>query len=106
LGEADVVRHKSQREGAGKGDGRRKLPGKKVDHGDREDSRDQRNDTEIPFRFCKGIKLMGKNKKKGRVKVCRVLFIEFYLAIEIIPRIIKRINFIPPERFLIKSVKS
>jgi hypothetical protein len=54
-----MIDHKGQRESAGKGDGRRKLSGKKVDHGNGEDSRDQRNDTKIPFWFCKGIKLMG-----------------------------------------------
>jgi hypothetical protein len=76
LGEADVVGHKSQGKNARKGDGRRKLSGKNVDHRNGKDSKDQRNNTEIPFRFWKGIKLMGENIKKRRVKVCWVLFIE------------------------------
>jgi len=49
---------------------------------------------------------MGENIKKWRVKECRVLFIEFYLAVEIVPRIIKSIDFIYPEGFLVKGVKS
>jgi len=77
LGEADVVRHKSQGKGDGKGDGRRKLSGKKVDHGDGDGSKNQRNDTEILFWFCKGIKLMGEDEEKGRMKEGWVLFIEF-----------------------------
>ncbi len=72
-----MVRHKSQGKGTGKSDGRRKLPSKEVDHGDRKGTKNQRNDTEIPFCFCKGIKkLMGEDEEKGRMKVCRVLFIK------------------------------
>jgi hypothetical protein len=77
LGEADVVGHKSETKGRRESKIRRKLSGKKVDHGDGEGSKDQRNDTEIPFGFCKGIKLMGENEEKGRMKEDWVLFIEF-----------------------------
>ena len=72
-----MVRHKSQGKGAGKGDIRRELSGKKIDHGNGKGSKDQRNDTEIPFGFCKGIEVMGENKKKGRMEEGWVLFIEF-----------------------------
>jgi hypothetical protein len=48
---------------------------------------------------------MGENKKEGRMEESRVLLIEFYLAIEIISRIIKSIDFIYPERFFAKGVK-
>jgi hypothetical protein len=72
-----MVGHEGQREGAGKGDGKRKLPGKYVDHRNGKGSKDQRNDTEIPFWFCKGKQLMGQNKKKRRMKEGWVLFIEF-----------------------------
>jgi hypothetical protein len=40
LRKADMVGHEGQREGTGKGDGRRKLSGKKVDHGNGKGSKD------------------------------------------------------------------
>ena len=49
---------------------------------------------------------MGENEKKGWVKVSRFLFVEFYLALKIISRIVERMDLINPQRFLIKSVKS
>jgi hypothetical protein len=85
LGEADMIRHKSQRECARKSDERRELFSKEIDHRYREYSSDQRNDSQIPFWFLKWEENMGEYKKKGRVKVCRVLFIEFYLAGKVIP---------------------
>jgi hypothetical protein len=101
-----MVGHEGQREGAGKGDGRRKLPRKEIDHRDGEGSKDQRNDTEIPFRFCKGIKLMGDNKKKRRMEEGWVLFIEFYLILETIPRILEGMDFVNPKGFLVEGVES
>jgi len=49
---------------------------------------------------------MGKNKKERGLEESWVLFIEFNLAGEIIPRIIEGVNFIHPEGFLVKGVKS
>ena len=91
-----MIGHEGQREGAGKGDGRRKLSGKKVDHGNGNGPKDQRNDTEIPFWFCKGIKLMSEDEEKGRMKKSWVLFIEFYLTFEIISGIIEGMDFVNP----------
>jgi len=48
---------------------------------------------------------MRKDKKQGRVKVGWILFIKFYLAFEIVPRIIECMDFIDPEGFLIEGVK-
>jgi len=49
---------------------------------------------------------VGQYEKQGRVKVGWVFFIEFYLAFEIIPRIIKCVDFIHPEGSLIKCMQS
>jgi hypothetical protein len=72
-----VVCHKCEGKGAGKGDGQGKRSGEEINYGDGEGSKDQRNDTKIPFWFCKGKKMMGENEEKGRMKEGWVLFIEF-----------------------------
>jgi len=40
LGETDVIGHEGKRKGAGKGNERRKLPCKEIDHGDGKGSED------------------------------------------------------------------
>jgi len=82
------------------------LPCKKIDHGDGKSSEDQGDDSEVPFGLGERMELMGENKEKGRVEIRWILLIKFYLASEIIPRIIEGVDFIDPERFLIKGVKS
>ncbi len=49
---------------------------------------------------------MGENKKEGGVEESRVLFIEFYLAIEIISGIIESVDLVYPQGFLVKGIKS
>jgi hypothetical protein len=105
LRQADVVGHKTQRESAGKSDGNRKLSCKQVNHGDGKGSEDQWDDPEVSFGLGKGIELMGQNKEKGRMKIRRVLLIKFYLPSKIISRVIEGVDFIYPERFLVKCVK-
>jgi hypothetical protein len=105
LGEADVVGHEGQRKGTGKGDERRKLSCKQIDHGDGEDSEDQGDNPEVSFGFGERIELVGENEEKGRVKIRRILFIEFYLAFEVVSGVIEGMDFVHPERFLIESVE-
>ena len=85
---------------------RRKLPGKEIDHWDRENSEDQGNDAQIPFWFCKGIKLMGKDEEKGRMEKGWIFCVEFYLALDIVPRIVKGIYLIHPQRFMVEGIES
>jgi len=82
------------------------LSCKKIDHWDGKSSEDQGDDSEVPFGLGERMELMGENKEKGRVEIRWILLIKFYLASEIIPRIIEGVDFIDPERFLIKGVKS
>jgi hypothetical protein len=77
----------------------------KIDHGDGKSPEDQGDDSKVSFRPGERIELMGENKKKGRVKIRWVLLIKLYLASEIISRVIECVDFIYPERFLIKGVK-
>lgn len=100
-----MIGHKGQREGAGESDERRELPCKEIDHRDGESSEDQGDDSKVPFGLGERNELMRENKEKGRMKIRWVLLIKSYLISEIIPRIIERMDFIYPERFLIKSVK-
>lgn len=100
-----MIGHKGQREGAGESDERRELPCKEIDHRDGKCSEDQWDDSEISFGLGERIELMGENKEKGRVKIRRILLIKVKLTSETIPRIIERMDFIYPERFLIKAVK-
>jgi hypothetical protein len=106
LGEADVVGHEGQRKGTGKGDERRKLSGKQIDHGDGEDSEDQGDDPEVSFGLGERIELVGENEKKGRMKIGWILFIEFYLAFEVISGVVEGMDFVQPEGLLIESVES
>jgi hypothetical protein len=106
LGKTDVVGHKGQRHGAWKGDERRKLSCKQVNHGDGKGSEDQRDDPKVSFGLGERIQLMGENKKEGRMEIRRILLIKLYLASEIISRIVECVDFINPERFLVKGVKS
>lgn len=48
---------------------------------------------------------MGKDKKEGRVEEGWVLFEKFYLSFEIIPGIIKGMDFIHPEGLFIKGIE-
>ena len=48
---------------------------------------------------------MGENKEKRRLKVSRIFFVKFELALKIVSRFIKGMNFIYPERFFVKSIK-
>jgi len=106
LREADVVSHEGQREGAGKGDERRKLSRKEIDQGDREGSEDQRDDSEIPFGFGERIELVGENKEEGRVEISRSLFIKLYLAFKVISGVIEGMDFVHPEGFLVEGIES
>ena len=49
---------------------------------------------------------MGEYKKQRRVKVAWVFFIEFYLTLQIISGVVKRMEFVHPEGSLIKCMKS
>jgi hypothetical protein len=82
------------------------LSCKQIDHGDGEDSEDQGDNPEVSFGFGERIELVGENEEKGRVKIRRILFIEFYLAFEVVSGVIEGMDFVHPERFLIKSVES
>jgi hypothetical protein len=49
---------------------------------------------------------MRQHKKQGRVEISGILLIIIYLPFKVIPRIVERMDFINPERSLIKGVKS
>ena len=82
--ETDVVGHEGQREGAGKGNVRRKLSCKEIDHEYRKGSKNQRDNAEVSFGFWERIELMGEDEKERRMEEGWVLFIKFYLTLEII----------------------
>ena len=48
---------------------------------------------------------MGENKKEGRVKISWIFFIKFCLGSKIIPRVIEGMDFINPERLVIKGIE-
>jgi hypothetical protein len=48
---------------------------------------------------------MGEHKKEGRVKKSRILLIKPELGTEIIPGVIKGMNFVHPKGFLVKGIK-
>jgi hypothetical protein len=100
-----MVGHEGQRKGTGKGDERRKLSGKEIDHRDGEGSEDQGDNPEVSFGLGERIELMGQNKEKGRMKIRRILFIEFYLAFEVVSGIVEGVDFIHPQGFSIEGVK-
>jgi len=106
LGEADMVGHKGERKSTSKGNERRKLSCKEIDHGDGEGSEDQGDNPEVSFGLGKRIELVGENEEKGRMKIRWILFIEFYLAFEVVSGVIEGMDFVHPERFLIESVES
>jgi hypothetical protein len=105
LGEADVVSHEGQREGTGKGDERRKLFCKQIDHGDGEDSEDQGDNPEVSFGLGERIELVGENEEKGRMKIRWILFVEFYLAFKIVSGVIEGMDFVHPEGLPVEGVK-
>ena len=79
-----MVGHKGKGKGTRKGNTRRELPCQEVDHEDRKGAKDERDDPKVSFGFFEGVKDMGEDEEEGRVKVCGVLFVEFYLSFEII----------------------
>lgn len=48
---------------------------------------------------------MCEDEEKGRVKVSGIFSIKFQLAPEVVPRVIQGMNFVHPERFLVKVVE-
>ena len=48
---------------------------------------------------------MGEYKKEGRVEEGWILFVKLQLALKVISRVIKCMNLIEPERFLIEGVE-
>ena len=48
---------------------------------------------------------MGEDEEKGRVEVSGIFSVKFQLATEVILRVIKCMNFVRPERFLVKGVE-
>jgi len=100
-----VVGHEGQREGRWKGDGRGEGYCKEIDHWDRESSKDQRDDAEVPFRFGERIELVCEDEEEGRMKIRRILFVKFYLVFEVISGVIEGMDFIHPEGLLIEGVE-
>jgi len=49
---------------------------------------------------------MGKDKEERRMKVGRIFFIKFKLALKTVPRVIIGVNFVYPEGLLIKIIES
>jgi len=49
---------------------------------------------------------MGEHKKEGRVKKSGILLIKFELGTEIIPGVIKGVNFVHPKGFLVEGIES
>ena len=89
-----MVSHKGQREGAEKGNERRKLSCEEINHGDGKGSKDQGDDSKVSFGFGERIELMGENEEEGRMKIRWILFIEFYLAFEVISGVIEGMDFV------------
>jgi len=100
-----MVGHKGQGKSTSKGDGRGELSGKEIDHGNGEDSKDQRKDTKVSFRFGERIKLMGEDKEEGRMKIGWILLIKFDLPSEIVSGVIEGMDFVHPERLSVEGVK-
>ena len=97
MGETDVVGHEGEGYGARKCDSRRKLTCKKINHGDGEGAKDQGDDAEVSFGFGEGVEKVSEDEEEGRMKEAGILFIKFYLAFEIISRIIEGMDLIHPE---------
>jgi hypothetical protein len=57
-----MIGHQGQRECARKSDGWGKLSGEEIDCRDGKDSEDQRNNTQISFRFFKWVEKMSENE--------------------------------------------
>jgi hypothetical protein len=105
LRKTDMISHEGQRKSTRKGYGLRERSCEKIDHRDGEDSEEKGYNSEVLFRFGERIKLVGKDEEEGRMKIRRILFIQFYLAFEIISRIVVSMDFVEPERFFVKSVE-
>lgn len=100
-----MIGHKGQRKSTRKGDAGREGSCEKVNHGDGKGSKDKRQESKIPFRLCKRIKRVGENKKKRGVEIRRILLVEFYLLPKPISGIIEGMDFVQPQRLLIKRIK-
>ena len=100
-----MVGHKGQGKSTSKGDGRGELSCKQIDHGDGEDSEDQGDNPEVSFGVGERIELVGENEEKGRMKIRWILFVEFYLAFEIVSGVVEGMDFVYPERLSIKGVE-
>ena len=48
---------------------------------------------------------MGKDEEEGRMKIRRILLIKFDLPFEIVSGVVEGMDFVCPERLLIKGVK-
>jgi hypothetical protein len=100
-----VVGHKGKGKSTSKRDGRGELSGKEIDHENRESSKDEREDTKVPFRLGERIELMGKDEEQGRMEIGGVLLIKFDLPSEIVSGVVEGMDFVHPEGLPVKSVK-
>ena len=106
LGKSDVIGHEGKSECTWEGDPPGELFCQEKDHRDRERSENQRQNPEVSLRFRKRIKKMREQVEKRRMEEGRLLFIILELRPESISRILIGVNFIEPEGFTIKTVKS
>ncbi len=106
LRKTDVVSHEGQHKSAWNSNRRGKGSRKKIDHGDGESPENKRHDPKISLRFFKWVEDMGENiEERGVKEVSRMFFEIFYLTFEVLSGVIKGVDFINPERLVIKSIE-
>ena len=101
-----MIGHKGQGNCAWKGDRRGELSGQEEYGWNAKDPKYERDDANVPFGFGKREKIVGHHKKKRGLEIRGVLCVESNLAPQIIAGVSQRIDFIQPERFLVKVVVS
>ena len=91
-----MISHEGEGEHTRTRDGRGEGSGKEIDHKNRKGSKNQGNDAEIPFGFCKRVELVGEHKEEGRVKKSGILSVKSELGSKIIPGVVEGMDLIHP----------
>ena len=100
-----MVGHKRESCGTGKSNPERELLCKKIEHDDGERTKNEGDDSNIPLGLRERKEQMSQNIKQRGVEIGGSLLVKFELTFEIIPRVLIGVDFIEPERFLVKGIE-
>jgi hypothetical protein len=101
-----VVDHEGQRQDGRESNVWEELSSKKKEERYGKGSHNEWNNPEVSLRVRGGIEQMSEDEEKGRMKGGRIFFMKIDLGLEVISGVVKSVDFVQPERFLVEGIES